>query len=168
MALSSRIDHARGAGSDTTRRCMMIITLLLTTFVIALAVASLVVFIFSKPIDSILKRVVPIEISSAWAKYLKFALYVVGIGGGVRVWDFEKYLTIVDPYKEIIPLTSDRWMLEIYQTIVGALQSCSMVLLVFFVFALIAVVIIRAFEARVGKTDAPRPAESAHNGITST
>jgi len=63
----------------------MVITLLLTTFLIALVVASIVVFIFTKPIDSILKRVVPIEISSVWAKYLKFALYVVGIGGGVRV-----------------------------------------------------------------------------------
>lgn len=145
----------------------MVITLLLTTFVIALAVASIVVFIFSKPIDSILKRVVPIEISSAWAKYLKFAIYVVGIGGGVRVWDFEKYLTPMDPYREIVQLTSDRWMLEIYQTIIGALESCSTVLLVFFVFALIAVVIIRAFETRVGKAKSQKQPEQAHNGIKS-
>jgi hypothetical protein len=63
----------------------MIISLLLITFLIALATSSIVVFVFTKPVDSILKRVVPAEISSAWAKYLKFALYVVGIGGGVRV-----------------------------------------------------------------------------------
>jgi hypothetical protein len=144
---------------------MMLIALLLTTFLIALAVASIVVFIFTKPIDSILKRVVPVEISSAWAKYLKFALYVVGIGGGVRVWDFEKYLTPVEPYKEIIPLTSDRWILELYQTIIGALQSSAMVLLVFFVFALIAVVIIRAFEARVVKADSQMQPEQVRNGV---
>jgi len=145
----------------------MVITLLLTTFLIALAVASIVVFVFTKPINSILKRVVPIEISSPWAKYLKFALYVVGIGGGVRVWDFEKYLTPVEPYKEIIPLTSDRWTLEIYQTIIGTLQSSTMVLLVFFVFALIAVVIIRAFETRLMKADSEKQPEQAHNGIQS-
>jgi hypothetical protein len=34
----------------------MLITLLLSTFLIALVVASIVVFVFTKPIDSILKR----------------------------------------------------------------------------------------------------------------
>jgi hypothetical protein len=61
----------------------------------------------------------------------------MGIGGGVRVWSFEKYLTLQEPYKEIVPLTSDRWVLEVYETIIGTLQSTAGVLLVFFVFALI-------------------------------
>ncbi len=39
----------------------MVVTLLVSTFVIAFAVASLVVFIFTKPIDGILKRVVPAD-----------------------------------------------------------------------------------------------------------
>ena len=41
----------------------MIAALLVTTFVIAFVVASIVVLIFSKPIDSILKQVVPPELS---------------------------------------------------------------------------------------------------------
>ena len=126
----------------------MIITLFVTTFIMAVAVASLVVFVFNRPIDGILKSVVPTDISYAWARYLKFAIYVVSIGGGVRVWDFEKYLTLQEPYKELVQLTSERWMLEIYQTIIGTLQSTAMVLLVFFVFALIAVVLVRLFESR--------------------
>lgn len=129
----------------------MIIMLLITTFLIAFVVASLVVFLFTKPIDSILKRLVPLDISPAWAKYLRFAIYVVGIGGGVRVWDFEKYLTIQEPYKEIVPLTSERWVLEIYQTIIGTLQSAAIMLLVFFIVALVAVVIVRLFETRSTK-----------------
>ncbi len=92
----------------------MVVTLLASTFVIAFAVASIVIFMFNKPVDSILKRVVPPDISYAWARYLKFAIYVVGIGGGVQVWEFEKYLTLQDPYKEIVQLTSDRWLLEIW------------------------------------------------------
>ena len=88
------------------------------------------------------------DISYAWTRYLRFAIYVVGIGGGVRVWDFEKYLTLQEPYKEIIQLTSERWILEIYNTVIGTLQSVAMILLIFFVFALIAVVIVRMFEAR--------------------
>ena len=134
----------------------MVVTLLVSTFVIALAVASIVVFLFNKPIDGILKRVVPAEISYAWTRYLRFAIYVVGIGGGVRVWSFEKYLTLQEPYKEIVPLTPDRWMLEIYETVIGTLQSAAMVLLVFFIFALIAVVIVRIFETRAAKPEAQK------------
>jgi uncharacterized membrane protein YcfT len=119
-------------------------------------VASIVVFIFNKPIDGILKRIVPAELSYAWTRYLRFAIYVVGIGAGVRVWDLEKYLIVQEPYREIVQLTSDRWMLEIYQTIIGTLQSAAMVLLVFFVFALLAVVIVRIFEARATKAEAPK------------
>jgi hypothetical protein len=81
------------------------------------------IFIFAKPIASILNRVVPEEITPAWVKYLKFAIYIVGIGGGVRVWDFEKYITAQEPYQTIVELTSERWLLEVYQTIIGTLQS---------------------------------------------
>ena len=129
----------------------MIVTLLFTTFIIAFAVAMLVVFIFSKPIDSILQQVLPVELCSAWAKYLRFAIYVVGIGGGVRVWDLEKYMIAQEPYNAIVQLTVERWMLELYQTIIGTLQSTTILLLVFFVFALIAVVIVRISDKRQTK-----------------
>ncbi len=134
----------------------MVISLLITAFVIAFVVASIVTFVFTKPIDGMLNRVVPDDIGRPWAKYLKFAIYVMGIGGGVRVWSFEKYLTPQEPYKEIVPLTSDRWVLEIYETIIGTLQSTAGVLLVFFVFALISVVIVRFLEARTAKTESPK------------
>ena len=134
----------------------MVITLLITTFIVAFAVASIVAFVFNKPIDGILKRVVPADIAYAWVRYLRFAIYVVGLGGGVRVWDFEKYLIQQEPYGAIVPLTGERWMLEIYATIIGTLQSAAIVLLVFFVFALIAVVIVRIFDTRATKADAPK------------
>jgi hypothetical protein len=41
--------------------------------------------------------------------------------------------------------------LEVFNALIGTLQSTAMVLLVFFVFALIAVVIVRLFESRAGK-----------------
>ncbi len=131
----------------------MIVILLIATFIIAFVVASIVVLVFTKPIDGILGRIIPEEISSAWSRYLKFAIYVIGIGGGVRVWSFEKYLTPQEPSKEIVQLTSDRWMLEIYETVIGTLQGTVMLLLVFFVFALIALVIVRASELRRTKTE---------------
>ena len=134
----------------------MIVSLLVITFVVAFAVATIIMFIFNKPIDSILKRVVPPELSYAWARYLRFAIYVVGIGGGVQVWNFEKYLTPQQPATTIVQLTSDRWMLEIYSTVIGTLQSAAILLLVFFVFALIAIVVVQLFESRAAKTDAPK------------
>lgn len=131
----------------------MIVTLLIATFVIAVAVASLVAFIFARPIGGIMARVVPDDISSAWTRYLLFAIYVFGIGGGVRVWDFEKYLAPTPPANQIVTLTADRWTLEIYQTIIGTLQSTATMLLVYFVFALIAVVIVRFAEIRTAKSE---------------
>lgn len=142
----------------------MVIILFATTFIIAFIVAAIVSFIFAKPVENILNRVVPDDLSQAWAKYLKFAIYVVGIGGGVRVWDLEKYLTVQEPYREIVQLTSGRWVLEIYETIIGTLQSTAIVLLVFFVFALIAVVIVRIFEARPPKTEAQQRPEQERLG----
>jgi hypothetical protein len=47
-------------------------------------------------------------------------------------------------------------MLEIYETVIGTLQSAAMVLLVFFIFALIAVVIVRIFETRAAKPEAQK------------
>ena len=134
----------------------MIITFLAVTFIVSFLVASLIVFIFSKPIDSILKRIVPPELSYAWTRYLRFAIYVVGIGGGVQIWSLERYLTPQDPSGKILQLTSDRWMLEIYNTIIGTLQSSTIILMVFFVFALIAVVVVRLFENRTTKTEPPK------------
>lgn len=131
----------------------MVILLFVTTFAIALATALVVVRLFNNSIEKILKRVVTLELMPAWAKYLRFAICVVGIGGGVRVWDLEKYLTAQEPYRQIVELTSYRRVLEIYQTVIGTLSSTALVLLVFFVFALIGVVIVHIFEVGPPRTE---------------
>ena len=124
----------------------MFILLLAVTFLIALVVSYIVVRIFSNPIDNILKRIISDEISIAWLKYLKFAIYVVGISSGVRIHQLERYITAVRPKDEIIQLTTDRWVIEIYRTIIGTLGGIAWMLLVFFAFALIAYVIVRIYE----------------------
>jgi hypothetical protein len=128
----------------------MFAILLLVTFVVAVLVSFLVARIFRGPIDTILSRIVSEEISSAWQRYLTFAIYVVGVSGGVRVWELEKFIT---PQRgqdaEVLVLNAERWTLEIYRTAIGTLQGLAWMLLVFFVFALIAYVIV---QARGGKT----------------
>jgi hypothetical protein len=127
----------------------MFITLLVVTFFISLVVSAIVARIFDKPIDSILKRIISDPISQAWVKYLRFAIYVVGISSGVRIWELERYITAPQiKGAEVIALTRDRWVLEVYRTVIESLQGLAWLLLVFFVFALIAFVIVRVFELK--------------------
>jgi ABC-type transport system involved in multi-copper enzyme maturation permease subunit len=128
----------------------MFITLLVTTFIISFIVSTIVVLFFSGPLDNILDRIISDQISKAWSKYLKFAIYVTGISSGVRIWDLEKYITKSQVYKdaEIVQLTTERWVLEIYRTIIETLQGVAWMLLVFFVFALVAYVIVRVCEMK--------------------
>jgi hypothetical protein len=127
----------------------MFITLLATTFVISFVVSTIVVLFFSQPLDKILDRIISDQISRAWSKYLKFAIYVTGISSGVRIWDLEKYIIKPqDTGSEIIQLTTERWVFEAYRATIGALHGIVWMLWVFFVFALVAYVIIRVFEMK--------------------
>ncbi len=125
----------------------MFVTLLLVTFAVAVLSSFIVVRIFDRSINTILGRIVADEIASAWARYLKFAIYVVGVSGGVRIWELEKYITPREVEAQAIVLTGSRWTLEIYRTIIESLQSVAWMLLIFFLFALIAYVIARGREA---------------------
>ena len=127
----------------------MFITLLVATFIIAFAVSTIVILFFSRPLDKILDRIISDQISKAWSKYLKFAIYVTGISSGVRIWDLEKYIT--KPHyegSEIVQLTTERWVFEAYRATIGTLQGIAWMLLVFFIFALVAYVIVRVFEMK--------------------
>jgi len=124
----------------------MFLSLLCITFLVALFVCFIISRLFSAPIDGILERIVGDDIAAGWAKYVKFAVYVVGISGGVRIHYLEDFLR--PPNSDFIPpvLTTDRWVLEIYRTVIESLQAIAWALLAFFLFALIAYVIVRVFE----------------------
>jgi len=126
----------------------MFITLLAVNFVLAFAVCFIVVLLFRKPINRILQRLVNEDIYTTWVKYILFATYVVGISGGVRIWDLEKYITPATQGGTVVELTSDRWILEVYRTIIDTLQSIAWMLLLFFIFALLAYVIVKGLELR--------------------
>ncbi|HWP55986.1 MAG TPA: hypothetical protein VN476_17780 [Pyrinomonadaceae bacterium] len=129
----------------------MFITLLIVVFVVAVIVSTIVTVLFEKPIRQLLSRTVSDDLTNAWSRYLKLAIYVVGISGGVRVWQLERYISKHASTDEILQLNRDRWILEIYQTVIGTLASTVWLLLVFFVFALIAYVILRGIETKHAK-----------------
>jgi hypothetical protein len=135
----------------------MFITLLVVTFAIALGVAFIIDSLFKQSLNSILKRIITDDIYTAWAQYVRFALYVVGISSGVRLWDLERYLASpnTQTYSPPAPeLTSERWILEVYRTIIETLKGIALMLLLFFIFALIAFVIVRIAESRAKKNNA--------------
>ena len=139
---------------------------------ITLFTAALVSFIaaraFSQPIERILHRLIAEDIASAWVRYMKFAIYVVGISGGVRIHALERYIIpqpqprmpegeVLTPHK--LDLTPERWTLEIYRTIVESLQSIAWMLLVFFLVSLGMYVVVRLSEMRRQKS----PSNDASN-----
>lgn len=131
----------------------MFFALLIVTFVLALAVSAFLVRMFSHPLERILKRIIADPIHDAWLQYLKFAIYVVGVSKGVRIWDLEKYISPSQYVKDAkaLELNAERWVLEVYRTVIETLQGVAWLLLVFFVFALMAYVVVRVFEMRSGK-----------------
>ena len=143
----------------------MFLFLLFATFVVAVAVSFAVMWLFTKPIDRVLRRIIADEISSAWLKYMKFAIMVVGVSEGVQLRDLERYISPTVGGHEIQTATwpgFDRWIFELYRAAIDTLQGIAWLLLVFFVFALIAHVIVRIGEMRseqVRSADVP-PASS--------
>ena len=124
----------------------MFFTLLATTFALASLVSFLAVRFFDRPIGAIFERIIGDEISSAWHRYVKFAAYVVGVSGGVRVYNLERYISASDLHPEeqkVLELTRERWVLELYRTIIETLQSIAWMLLIVFVATLIAYVLVR-------------------------
>jgi ABC-type transport system involved in multi-copper enzyme maturation permease subunit len=129
----------------------MFLLLLFATFAVALGVSYAVIWLFTKPIDSVLQRIIADEISAAWSKYMKFAILVVGVSSGVQLHELERYFSGTLGGREVqsaASLSFDRWIFELYSAGIEALQGIAWMLLVFFVFALIAYVIVRIGEMR--------------------
>jgi len=126
----------------------MFFTLLLVTFALAIIVSFGVVKIFDKPIAAIFSRIIQDSISSAWHRYVTFAAYVVGISGGVRIHQLERYISAPHKDAQVLELNAERWTLEVYRTIIETLQAIAWMYLIVFIFALIAYVIVRGFELK--------------------
>ncbi len=131
---------------------LMFYYLIISTFALALLVSFIVMRLFSSSINAILARIIHDPIHEAWAKYTKFASMVVGTSSGIRIYDMEKYITPLT-YAEndkriVIELTQERWVLEIYRTIIETLQGLAWMMLVSFMVALIAYVIVRWSEIK--------------------
>lgn len=133
----------------------MFIVLLGVTLGVSLVTAGLVVFFFQGSIRQILHRIIGEEVAGAWQRFLTFCLFVVGVSAGAQVWKLEQYLQPQingpDGKPRILTLDGPAMALEVYRTIIQVLQGMAWALLIFFVVALIAFVLVKAGERRGGR-----------------
>ena len=128
---------------------MEFLLLLVVTLAIAVLVSGLVIFFFRKPVDKILSRIIGEDISVAWRKFLTFALFVVGVSSGVNLYKLEQFVQPAAEAMERPELSPEYWGLEVYRTIIGTLGGMAWALLLFFVVALVAFVLVKRREAKV-------------------
>jgi hypothetical protein len=104
------------------------------SFASAILIAACVVTFFSTSIDEALARVVPVEMTPAWSRYVKFALFVVTFAGGMRLSELAGFMALRTPGGP--PLTAGQGLLEVFKSIAGSLIAASGTLLAFFVVTL--------------------------------
>ena len=127
---------------------MEFLLLLIVTLLIAVIVSILVILLFRKPIEKIFTRIISEEIAFAWKKFLIFALFVVGVASGVNLWKLERFIQPETEGAVTPALTAEFWALEIYRTIIQTLGGLAWALLVFFLVALVAYVIVKKKESK--------------------
>jgi hypothetical protein len=89
----------------------MFLLLLISSTLVALGAALLTVRFFDAAILRILHTILGAELASAWQRYLRFAIVVVGVSGGVRPLDLEKYIAPNRPGATAPELSLERWTL---------------------------------------------------------
>ena len=136
----------------------MFYLLILSNFIIAALTSAIIIWMFSKSINNIMERIINDAINVTWAKYTKFAGLVVGISSGIRIYEMEKYITPINYYNNaekssILELTTERWFLEIFRTLVETVQGLAWMFFVFFVISLLAYVVVRVSELKYAKKE---------------
>ncbi|KMN31078.1 hypothetical protein VI26_19610 [Chromobacterium sp. LK1] len=122
------------------------------TLAVAIATSVLTARFFDPAVNKILARILGRDLTDAWRKYIFFAIVVTGVSGGVRQWSLEKYLPpAAGKGSTALDLTGERWLLELFNTFIDTLRSIAWVMLLFFLCAMLAHVIMKAVEMRKGE-----------------
>jgi hypothetical protein len=126
----------------------MFLVMLLVTLGISLLTAALTAYFFDHAIDRVLTRIVGDDLAGAWHKYIRFAIVVVGVSGGVQLWELQKYVGGKGDSATPPAMNLMSWTLEVYRSVIETLQSIAWMLLLFFLCGMIATVVMRGMEAR--------------------
>jgi hypothetical protein len=127
---------------------LVFLQLLAVSFVVSVLASTAVVLLFDHPIRLMCRHLVGDTLSAAWHRFLRFGLLVTGLSSGVSMWTLEKYVTPRSNEAEVVVLNADRWTLEVYRSAIGTLQATACALFTFFLFALIAHVILKLAQLK--------------------
>ena len=128
----------------------MFLTLILATFVLAVLTSLVVERAMRKPVSEILSKIVG-DLAGAWQKYVSLGIYVMGISWGAPVGRLREYIRVDSEFLKREPLDMPHMALNMYETVIETLQGVTTLLLAFFVFTMIAYVIVRGLEVRAEK-----------------
>ena len=127
---------------------MYFIAMLIGLLVLAIIITAVVVACFRKPIQGIFNRLIGEPLAGAWVQFLTFALYVVGFSCAVNSYRIENYVIQRNQGDMLAPLNLRTAVLEAYHTTEAVLGGLAWTLTSFFIVALIAYIIVRAFELK--------------------
>lgn len=124
------------------------------SFAASIAIAACVLYFFSGSIDEALRRVLPAEMTQAWSRYVKFALFVVTFTGGMRLNELARFLAARLPAGP--PLAAAQSLLEVFKSIAGSLMAASAMLLVIFAATLAIHAARRLYQTRAAEAERSR------------
>jgi hypothetical protein len=121
------------------------ITLALT-FMTSVAVAGCVVAVFSKTINDLLSRLLIPVMADAWSLYAKFAIFTASFAGGMHVHELLGAATEMSYSGSQPTFSAHRALLEIFRSMIDALQGASWALMACFAAAFGASVAIELYR----------------------
>ena len=119
---------------------------------VALAASLGAAVLFDRATGAVFVRAFGEEVGRGWRWLVRFAVLVVGVASGVRVYDLERFAEEGRGPR----LNAAQWLLEVYRAALGALESVVWALLLFFL-----VILFIALLGRRAERPAGRPAERA-------
>lgn len=90
--------------------------ILALVFLVAVAVPGAVVYAFSDALDGVIGGIVEPGLASAWSRYARFALFVTGMTGGLRLME-------LPGITQQGAATSSRALIEVFKTMAGCLTA---------------------------------------------
>ncbi len=123
----------------------MVIAIFLVSVLLALGVSYGVARLARDVIEAVLQRFVSRQISEAFAKYLGFAIVVVGVASGSRVRLLEDFMGAPAYNREGLnaQLTQEVWVAAMYHTIVDSLEGIAWLFVIMALILLAALFIIK-------------------------
>jgi len=124
---------------------MTFYTLLGASIALSALVAAGVSAMFHKSVQRIYAIISNDTVGRACSVYVLFASLVVGVGSGVRTYHLNRYLNKQSALDEILTLSPEAWVLELWGAVDSVLGNLAWVYLWVFHLALAAYIVLRLF-----------------------